>query len=99
MFTEAAPKSWLVIFDPTLKSRAGHSYNYDFTVADQAKERFDRVVIYADGEFQALGVRGITVKWIPQSLFLRVLRSVVGRVLPRKDSAAVHNAPTAGAIG
>ncbi len=96
MFSEAAAKSWLVIFDPTLKSCAGHSYNYDFTVADQAKERFDRVVIYADEEFQAPGVRDITVKCIPQSLFLRVLRSVVGRILPRTDSAAAPNAPTAG---
>ena len=95
MSANDTPRTWLVIFDPTLKSVEGHSYNYDLAVAAEAKERFDHVVIYADEAFRAPAVPDIRFKEIPESHFLRMLRSAGRRAVPRNDSGALPNAPAA----
>jgi hypothetical protein len=86
-------RTTLVIFDPTLKSFDGHSHNYDFAVAEQARQRFDDVIILADRSFEQRGEAGASVRSISEPVSLRLLRGLVRRLFPRTDSGALPNAP------
>jgi glycosyltransferase involved in cell wall biosynthesis len=89
----AHPNTWLVIFDPTLRSSDGHSRNYDFTVAEGAREIVDHVVIYAHESFSEPAPPGVILRVIVESPLLKNLRAAVRRAVPRTDSAALPNAP------
>jgi hypothetical protein len=92
-------KSWLVIFDPTLKSVEGHSHNYDHAIAIAARERFDRVVVYGDRAYVKRGLSAMPVRQVPVLPLFRLLRNLVSRLLPRRDSGAPPNARSAGIPG
>jgi hypothetical protein len=96
---EGSPKAWLLIFDPTLRSLEGHSYNYDLAVASEAKGRFDAVVIFADEAFKPGGEVDVPIKAIVEARWFKGLRSAVGRAFPRNDSGALPNLPAAGVPG
>jgi len=87
------PQTWLVIFDPTLKSLDGHSRNYDVAIAEAARDWFDRVVLFSDRSFIEDSPRDLTLRPIPESLTIRALRGAARRIAPRRDSAALPNSP------
>ncbi len=87
------PHTWLLIFDPTLRSSDGHSRNYDFAVAETARDIFDSVVIFADAAFTEPPPPGVMLRVIAESPLMNTLRATVRRVLPRTNSAALPNAP------
>jgi hypothetical protein len=93
MSATTKPSTWLLIFDPKLRSNDGHSRNYDFAVAEAARDIFDRVVIFADAAFAEPPPAGVMLRIIAQSLLMSAMRATVRRAAPRTNSAALPNAP------
>jgi hypothetical protein len=93
MSARPTPNTWLVIFDPTLRSSDGHSRNYDFAVAECARGKVDHVVIYAHESFTEPAPPGVILRVIVESPLIKNLRAAVRRAVPRTDSAALPNAP------
>jgi glycosyltransferase involved in cell wall biosynthesis len=87
------PRTWLLIFDPTLRSNDGHSRNYDYAVAEAARGVFDRVVIFADPAFTEPPPARVVLRVISESPLMSALRATVRRAAPRTNSAALPNAP------
>jgi hypothetical protein len=93
MSATTKPSTWLLIFDPKLRSNDGHSRNYDFAVAEAALELFDHVVIFADAAFTEPPPAGVLLRVIAQSPLMSAMRAMVLRAVPRTNSGALPNAP------